>query len=98
MENRKEVDTDLQIGGTDYSVTFTRVSKLSIENWGADADGNRGIRRTSIDEDYADNVRVNDIPIEKCPLLFQALAEKAIDTWLNKNEVEIDEDKYSCDE
>ena len=50
---------DAELDGQDVCVEFDRVTKWSTDpNYGADADGNRGISVTEIDEDYAENIFV----------------------------------------
>ena len=84
----KEVNIDLDIEETTYNVSFNRVSKIVKENYGADADGNRGQTLTFVDEDYAENIYVDDVPINELPTDLQLKIEDAVETWVETNDVE----------
>jgi len=84
----KEITIDLDVGDVCYSITFNRVSTFVKENYGADADGNRGEIRTFIDEDRAENIYVDSVPIIELPLVLQSQIESELDKWLRDNEPE----------
>ena len=84
----KEINIDLDIDETTYNVTLNRVTKIVKENYGADADGNRGQVMTFVDEDYAENIYVDDVPIKELLPDLQLKIEAAVDTWVETNDVE----------
>jgi len=51
------IDFDAVIGTSEVCISFTRRTTWSYDpHYGSDADGNRGMPLTSIDEDWGDNV------------------------------------------
>jgi hypothetical protein len=84
----KEVQVDIDIDETCYDVTFNRVSAFVRENYGADADGNRGEMRTFIDEDRAEDIYVDGVPIKELPADLQSKIESKVSKWLEDNEPE----------
>ena len=90
-KQEKSVDTEIIINEgaeneTAYEVRFNRKTEWSHDsNYGADADGNRGIPMTFIDEDYAVDISVNDSDIKDYPSYFQEEIKKEINHWLELN-------------
>lgn len=80
-----DCDTDIEIDGVDYSVMFERITQYSTENWGADADGNRGERRTFIDGDWCERVFIENKKLEDYDIEFKKKAEQALEKWLDKH-------------
>lgn len=78
------------MNGDTWEVAFTREVDYSTELWGVDADGNRGERRTFIDEDNHVDTQVNYngawTDIEKLPAEKQHLINAAIEAWKQENE------------
>ena len=77
-------ETDLEIDGVDYCVTYTRTVEWSRERYGADADGNRGMLTTFTDVDITltnvdryDEDGMTTLPLADLdPALRDAIAEK----------------------
>lgn len=82
----KDIKITLDICDVEYIVSFQRYTLFSYDpNYGADADGNRGIPMTFIDEDYAVDISVNDSDIKDYPSYFQEEIKKEINHWLELN-------------
>jgi hypothetical protein len=86
--HEKETETDIIIEDICYDVTFNRVIKYYRENYGTDADGNRGEMRTFIDEDYAEDIEVDGVPIKQLLPELQSKIEAELEKWLEDNEPE----------
>jgi len=80
------VETDLE---TSLEVTFERHTTFSHDsNYGADADGRRGVYRVDIDDDHAEDIEVLGVALEKYPKEFQEFIIKEVDQYLEDNEPE----------
>jgi hypothetical protein len=98
----QEVETETQIildEGLEsevlFDVKFNRKTKWDYDaNYGADADGNRGVPRVDVDDDCAEDITVCKegecvfLPIETMAKELQERLKKAIDSWLEDNEPE----------
>jgi hypothetical protein len=90
MIEQNGIKTEINIDGID--VEFERMTIWSHDpNYGADADGNRGVPCDFLDEDYADDVTVLGIPIELYPIPFRKLVMREINAWLEDNEPDMPE-------
>ena len=89
--HEREAQADIEIGDDYYDVTFNRVTKYHTENYGSDADGNRGVLTTFIDEDYAEDIYANDKPIKELAPDLQKKIEDALERWIDKNDPEPEE-------
>jgi hypothetical protein len=85
---KKETQVDIEINDICYDVTFNRVSKFIRENYGSDADGNRGEMRTYVDEDYPEDIHVDGNPLTDFTKDLQNKIEEELEAWLRDNEVE----------
>jgi hypothetical protein len=102
--NRREA-FDTQLDGCDVNIEFTRTTTYSRENYGADADGNRGVMMTMLDEDRADEIeiiRVDDMadgsresrtPYAQLSQTEQGMVTEALDAYLSENEPDDFEDE-----
>jgi len=88
----KETQVDIEIDDVCYDVTFNRVSKFVRENYGADADGNRGEMRTYINEDYPEDINVDGVSIKQLLPDLQQKIEDKLDKWLSDNEPDTNEE------
>ena len=86
--HERKMQADIEIGDDYYDVTFNRVTTYHTENYGADADGNRGVLTTFIDDDYAEDIFANDKPIEDLAPDLRKKIEEALERWIDKNEPE----------
>jgi hypothetical protein len=75
------VSFQAELFGKEITISFTRKTSFFYEpNHGADADGNRGMPATFIDEDYAEDVKIDDRDVtdEERPFV-EALITKFLD-------------------
>jgi len=85
----KDIEVDIEVGIETYDVTFTRYTTIEHEaDYGADADGNRGIARDFIGDDYAKDIFVNGKPIADYDKKIQEEIERGIDLYINENDPE----------
>jgi len=86
-----EVDSDKDSIGGQWTVEV-EFEAHTEDNWGADADGNRGIERTFIDDyevtRYLDS-EGKEVQADKLPKIVKEVADKTIEDW--------DGDISSCD-
>lgn len=92
---------DATIGGIDVCIEFDRVTSFDTDpNYGADADGNRGMSMTSIDEDAAENIVVSwdddkdtydNVPVADLPEARRTDVQALVDAYLEKNDPEVPE-------
>jgi hypothetical protein len=89
---------EVDLAGREATIEFTRVTVTTHDpNYGADADGNRGVPRDEIDEDYAEDIRVSFTPdmlenFDTLPEGIRALVTAAIDTYIAMHEPEWEEE------
>jgi hypothetical protein len=93
MGSRKietECQADIYLGETYHSVTFNRITIIEVDkNYGADADGNRGVYREFIGDDYAENIIVDGKPLcNEWSRDLRLEIEEELEAWLRDNEVE----------
>ena len=90
--------------GREVCIEFERVTVSSPEHYGADADGNRGIWITSIDDDRAEQVTVEfygagpdgrgpATRLEDLHADTRAEVDAAIEAYLDKHEPEVQEER-----
>jgi hypothetical protein len=86
----KECAIEIYMGDTYHEVTFTRMTTIEVDNnWGADADGNRGVYREFIGDDYAENIMVDGKPLcNDWTKDLQLEIEEKIEAWMRDNEPE----------
>ena len=102
---------DAVMDGQDVCIEFDRVTTWSTDHhYGADADGHRGISRTDIDEDYAEEIVVltwtngadghREIvtPITALTSLQALEVQQLIDLYLEENEPTWPDDDEPDDE
>jgi hypothetical protein len=105
---------DAELNGQDVYIEFDRVAIWSSGMEGQDADGNRGMWMTSVDEDYAEHImvtmwlRVPGVITKEIATEFTALpqvdrevVQKLVDDYLEKHEPtepENDEPDYEPDD
>lgn len=88
----RRIGHDCVVDGRDVCIEFTRHVEAHREMYGADADGNRGMLMTMVDDDRADNVTVYDYALDVQFLLSSLCEEKAtavraaIDAYLEAND------------
>ena len=86
---------ELEICNVIHMVEFKRKTTFVEDfNYGADADGHRGSYVLLTDEDYADEIYINSIPLEKFNEFSRKEIEKEINNWLELNEVEPEKENY----
>lgn len=84
-EQVEEVSFDATVGGKDVTITFDRHTTWGRDaHYGADADGNRGIDVIMLDDDFAQNVRVDigdgtDRLVGSSTLVTKALETEILD-------------------
>lgn len=110
VKQDKDVETEIIINEgaeneTLYEVTFNRKTEWSHDhNYGADADGHRGVPMDFIDEDYAEDIEVRKdgdkdfVALATLPKELQEQLQKQIDNWLERNEPEYEEHEPDCDD
>ena len=69
-----------------------RFNVVHDPNYGSDADGRRGVHKTFIEDDMADNIVVGDKPIASFPTSVQQEIYEKVYGWMNQNDPEWDED------
>lgn len=80
------VEIELEIDGEFYEVTFERETTFSIDSdYGADADGRRGVRMEFVEDDNESDVMIAGKPLEEYPQVFQQKADAAIHKWMDEN-------------
>lgn len=81
------VTAEIVVDGEFYTAYFTRVTKTSTDsNYGADADGRRGTKRTFIEEDIFEDLSVDGIEIDALEESDRVEYEKAVEGWMRENE------------
>lgn len=91
--NEVEIDIEIEIDDIPYRVVFDRCFDIVKDsNYGADADGNRGIVAYFVEDDRYENVQVEidadvleDLDDVESPGLKEKI-EAALDNWLSENE------------
>lgn len=74
-----------------YEVEFERVTKLYYEyNYGADIDGNRGVPRIFIEDDYAEDIYVNGKRLEIYSDELQVKVKEEIEQFINMSDPNTD--------
>ena len=80
-----EINGTFKIGDTYHDINFSRITILAIDkDYGADADGGRGILAEFIDEDYAEAIMVDSKPLNSFQQSFQKEVRETIDEWSQK--------------
>lgn len=97
-----DIETTLAIG-MDVRINFTRTTKVGRENYGADADGNRGMMMDMIDDDEWSNVKVffdeDTLGVLLADTSAKAEIEKIIEDWMEAHEpVAPEEPEEDCDD
>ena len=95
----KSAAFDAELNGQDVCIEFERTTAWSTDyHYGADADGNRSVVRTEIDEDAADDILVTrfeqgadghkeiSTPLAELPEEDRKAVEKLVDDYLEKHE------------
>ena len=89
MTHSQAIGFDAVIHDTDVYLAFTRTTTWSHDpTYGSDADGNRGIPMTCVDEDRASDILITvgdslaTDPIERWPALAQAACLEAVQAYL----------------
>jgi hypothetical protein len=88
---------DLELpGGRDVTVEFVRTLEWHRENYGADADGNRGVMTSMVDSDEASRVTVDFgdgvlVPLAEIGDADRAAVDAAIGRYLEDYEFEANE-------
>lgn len=90
----EEIEVDTANGET-YEVMFHRETSSYVDhNYGADADGNRGVSATFIDSDTVSDIRVKVadkyVSILEIGDTERIQIEEAINAWMEVNDAEID--------
>ena len=96
MTNTTRTGFDTRLDGREVFVEFDRTTTWSSGLEGQDADGNRGVWMTSIDEDYADSITLywydeggdghTDIPLAALTSLQALEVQRLVDEWLEQHE------------
>jgi hypothetical protein len=97
--NRYDDDCEIEIGEELHEVTFTRVTTCTYDpDYGADADGHRGVPRTFIDEDYAEDICVDGKELKEYPEDFQKHILKEVDAYIGNSDPKCEEPEPVCDD
>lgn len=81
----------LEIDGEDHDVSFERTSEIETDSdYGADADGRRGVSVDFIESDKVSDVVIDGKNLEDYSEDFQKKANASIEEWLEDNEVNDD--------
>ena len=100
MKTIKTIEFDATLDGHDVLITFERTSTWSYENYGADADGNRGMMMLTLDVDdyaditvtpYADDGSVVTTSHTGLPEVQRVAVEALVEAWMQAHEPEPDE-------
>ena len=92
-KHTKQVDTEIEVYGEIVPVRFERHFEIAYDsNYGADADGNRGMPMTFVEDDYAEDIVVDGIPLIEMTPETQTVVNQEIDSWLESNEPIIEDD------
>jgi len=92
-----KIGFDTVVLGTEVCIEFTRVTEGHRENYGADADGNRGMMVGMIDSDDAEDIVVTmpsgtERPFETLPDAAQRAVRREVDRYLEENEPEAEDE------
>lgn len=89
---------DTTLDSQDICIEFDRVTSFGHENYGADADGNRGMWIDTIDDDYAARIIVTfygedgaadvEATFDELPAERQETVNALIEEWMYANEPE----------
>lgn len=95
MSDRKssdETEIEVEIGDEVYKVSFIRETTFSYDSdYGADADGRRGVGTWFVDDDDAKEVFVNDKKLSEYDEAFQKEINSAIQSWMDENNADVPE-------
>jgi hypothetical protein len=97
---------EVDLAGREATIEFTRVTAFSHDpNADCDADGNRGVPRDEIDEDYAEDIMVTFddcdedfggptkvVPFDALHGGHRALVTIAVDSYIETHEPEFEEE------
>lgn len=107
MKQSTRVGFDATINGFDISIEFTRTTAWSWENYGADADGNRGMMMQSIDSDDATDITAElasgeplylDPPASGSGAISQGVHD-AVEAYMDAHDPEaVEEPEEDCDD
>jgi hypothetical protein len=81
------VEFDTMVGGEHVTIAFTRTTKMALENYGADADGNRGVLMWMVDSDEASDIRVTNENGEEIEPNSEEV-DAAIEVYMENHEAE----------
>ena len=98
MLELEDLDSPAKYQTSIYTVSFTRTTTFAIDNnYGADADGNRGSRAVFIDEDTAEDIHLlvgeSLEPLSKQSVHLQEIVQGLVETWMANNEAEMNDEK-----
>lgn len=100
MKQTRPTSFDAELDGRDVCLEFDRTTVWASGLEGQDADGNRGVWMTTIDEDYAEDIMVLSwldapdghreivTPFAELPPDYQARVQALVDAWLEAHEPE----------
>lgn len=93
--SRKETAITIKIMERPFQVTFTRVTLFIHDaNYGADADGHRGAPMTFIEEDYAENIYMEEKALKDLDKDVQEKVQAEVDAYIENNEPIDDEPDF----
>lgn len=85
-------ECEIEIGEQTYFVEFERnTTFVTDKNYGADADGRRGVSATFVDEDEAEDIVVDGKPLAEWPEDFQKEVRGKVEEWMQNNDPEPEE-------
>ena len=91
-EVENEIEVSFEYKDEDHAATFTRITKFCREEYGADADGNRGEMRTEVDDDHwkEKHALIGGKKLLECESGLHEEARAAIDSYMadSKNDPE----------
>lgn len=101
MKFTNAVEFDTTIDGVDICISFVRTTVVGYENYGADADGNRGVWTLMVDSDEFSEVKVDFggppmmIPLDvlQLPTAQRCAVEAAIQTYMEEHDAEVPEEE-----
>lgn len=91
-----QIETELELENGDWiMVSFTRKTAWDHDSdYGADADGHRGMPADFVEDDFYEDVMVQNeedgpwASLADLPAETKAMIEKALDQWLKENDPE----------
>lgn len=106
MSTLTETDIEIEVETSNkiiHEVVFHRETSWCFDkNYGADADGNRGISQTFIDSDEVSDIRVKVgekyVSVLEIGDTERIEIEEAINKWMEENDAELDSCSVSQDD